>query len=114
MRQFNFYDHSKIILSSQGLLVTHLDKDYHARRFKLSEVMAIAMAPPSDYPDELKFNQRLVDKIKYCKEVLIGIKNASSGSAPVPDPQRLRLADTDAADEGSQPASGRSSKQSVR
>ena len=94
--------------------MTHLDKDYIQRRFSLSEVMEIALSPPAEDPDELKFNQRLVDKIKYCKEVLIGIKNASSGSTPVPDPQRLRLADTDAADEGSQPASGRSSKQSVR
>jgi hypothetical protein len=26
--QFNFYDHSKIILSAQGLLIAHIDKNY--------------------------------------------------------------------------------------
>ena len=28
-------------------------------------------------PDQLKFHQRLVEKLKYCKEVLVSIRNAS-------------------------------------
>ena len=72
--------------------------------------MAIALRAPAEDPEEQKFNQRLVDKIKYCKEVLNGIKNASSGSGSAQDPQR---AGRDA-DELGQLASGRSSKQSVR
>ena len=77
--QFNFYDHSKVILSSQGLLVTHIDKNYTLTRHSLAEVMARALRPPVADPDEAKFNQRLVDKLKYCKEVLVSIRNASQG-----------------------------------
>ncbi|EPS96158.1 hypothetical protein FOMPIDRAFT_152593 [Fomitopsis schrenkii] len=118
--QFNFYDHSKIILSSQGLLVTHLDKDYIQTRFTLSQVMEIAMGPPAEDPDQLKFNQRLIDKIKYCKEVLNGIKNASStsGSGSAHDEPRPRQTHGEEPDDlgvpGRQPVSSRSSKQSLR
>ncbi|EIN08263.1 Pkinase-domain-containing protein [Punctularia strigosozonata HHB-11173 SS5] len=76
--QFNFYDHSKIILSSQGLLVTHIDKNYNLTRQSLAEIMAGSLQPSSN-PDKAKFNQRLVDKLKYCKEVLLSIRQASSG-----------------------------------
>ncbi|KAF9007069.1 hypothetical protein BDQ17DRAFT_1324325 [Cyathus striatus] len=73
--QFNFYDHSKIILSSQGLLVTHIDKNYNMTRWTLTDVMTQALSGPSlDVdPDHAKFIQRLVDKLKYCKEVLVSI-----------------------------------------
>lgn len=30
-------------------------------------------------PEQAKFNQRLVDKLKYCKEVLVSIRTASAG-----------------------------------
>ncbi|TFK73378.1 Pkinase-domain-containing protein [Pluteus cervinus] len=77
--QFNFYDHSKVVLSSHGLLVTHIDKNYKMTRWSLSELMAISLRPPQDFDaDQLKFNQRLVDKLKYCKEVLVSIKTASA------------------------------------
>jgi hypothetical protein len=80
--QFNFYDHSKLILSSQGQLVTHIDKHYRMTRWKLRDIMSFALNPPSNADQEqLKFNQRLVDKLKYCKEVLASIKNASAGGA---------------------------------
>jgi len=75
--QFNFYDHSKIILSSAGLLVTHIDKNYNLTRWTLSEVMALSLAAPDADADKAKFQQRLVDKLKYCKEVLGSIMNAS-------------------------------------
>ncbi|KAI0063902.1 Pkinase-domain-containing protein [Artomyces pyxidatus] len=79
--QFNFYDHSKVILSSQGLFITHIDKNYVMTRWTLSEVMAQSLQPPSDDVDQAKFNQRLVDKLKYCKEVLLSIRNASANQA---------------------------------
>ncbi|KIJ59921.1 hypothetical protein HYDPIDRAFT_177620 [Hydnomerulius pinastri MD-312] len=79
--QFNFYDHSKVILSSHGLLVTHIDKNYKLTRYTLSEIMAQALLPPVSDPEEAKFNQRLVDKLKYCKEVLMSIRNASANQA---------------------------------
>jgi len=81
--QFNFYDHSKLILSTSGLLVTHIDKHYKMTRWPLREIMALSLHPPSD-SDAAKFNQKLVDKLKYCKEVLISIRTASS-STPAGD-----------------------------
>jgi len=83
--QFNFYDHSKVILSSHGLLVTHIDKNYKITRYTLSEIMAQALQPPVADPDQAKFNQRLVDKLKYCKEVLMSIRNASANQASTDD-----------------------------
>ncbi|EJF58353.1 Pkinase-domain-containing protein [Dichomitus squalens LYAD-421 SS1] len=75
--QFNFYDHSKVILSSHGLLVTHIDKNYNLTRHTLAEVMARSLRPPVADAEEAKFQQRLVDKLKYCKEVLLSIRAAS-------------------------------------
>ena len=80
-RQFNFYDHSKIILSSQGLAIAHIDKNYVLTRWTLSQVMARAHLPPSSDPEQAKLAQRLLDKLKYCKEVLLSIRNASSSAA---------------------------------
>lgn len=78
-----------MILSSRGLLVTHIDKNYHLTRWPLSEVIAASLryAEPRGTvgvaPEQVKFNQKLVDKLKYCKEILLSIKSATSGSAPV-------------------------------
>ncbi|KAI0247980.1 kinase-like domain-containing protein [Lactifluus subvellereus] len=79
--QFNFYDHSKIILSTQGLSIAHIDKNYVLTRWTLSQVMARALLPPSTDPEQAKFAQRLLDKLKYCKEVLLSIRNASTGAS---------------------------------
>ncbi|KAK2462634.1 hypothetical protein APHAL10511_005367 [Amanita phalloides] len=84
--QFNFGDHTKVILSSRGLLVTHIDKNYQLTRWPLSEVIATSLryAEPRGTvgvsAEQVKFNQRLVDKLKYCKEILLSIKSATSGS----------------------------------
>ncbi|KAI0296286.1 kinase-like domain-containing protein [Multifurca ochricompacta] len=78
--QFNFYDHSKVILSAQGLAIAHIDKNYVLTRRTLSQVMADALLPPSTDPEEAKFAQRLLDKLKYCKEVLLSIRNASASA----------------------------------
>ncbi|XP_006456153.1 hypothetical protein AGABI2DRAFT_188194 [Agaricus bisporus var. bisporus H97] len=79
--QFNFYDHSKLILSSHGLLVTHIDKNYNLTRHTLSDIMAQSLDARTSDPEQSKFNQKLVDKLKYCKEVLVSIREASAGVA---------------------------------
>ncbi|KAN0135902.1 Protein kinase-like domain containing protein [Lactarius tabidus] len=78
--QFNFYDHSKIILSAQGLSIAHIDKNYVLTRWTLSQVMARALLPPSSDPEQAKLAQRLLDKLKHCKEVLLSIRNASASA----------------------------------
>ena len=88
--QFNFYDHSKLILSSHGLLVTHIDKHYKMTRWTLSEIMAQSLSPPSNQDSEqAKFVQRLVDKLKYCKEVLVSIRTASASGGVVEESEAM-------------------------
>jgi hypothetical protein len=75
-------------LSSNGLSIIHIDKEYKMTRWSLRQVMKAAL---SGFPDmekkEAKFNTKLVDKLKYCKEVLTSIKMASGkgeeGEAPL-------------------------------
>ncbi|KAI0712771.1 kinase-like domain-containing protein [Cerioporus squamosus] len=97
--QFNFYDHSKLILSSQGLHITHIDKSYTLTRYTLAEVMATALQPPHPDPEQARFNQRLLAKLQYAKEVLTSIRNASQqngtseageSDAPAPAPGHAR------------------------
>ena len=44
-------------------------------------MMARALLPPSSGPEQANLAQRLLDKLKYCKEVLLSIRNASSSAA---------------------------------
>ncbi|GJJ15054.1 hypothetical protein Clacol_009329 [Clathrus columnatus] len=79
--QFNFYDHTKVIISSNGLLITHIDKNYNLSKWPLSELMTRALLPPHSDPVKAKLHQRLLDKLLYCKEVLTSIRNAENGGA---------------------------------
>lgn len=56
-------------------------------RWTLSDVMAQSLAAPSPHadPEQVKFIQRLVDKLKYCKEVLVSIKTAGATGNAVPE-----------------------------
>jgi len=58
-------------------------------RWTLSDVMSLSLAPPPSNTADLeafKFNQRLVDKLRYCREVLVSIRTASAaGGTGVPD-----------------------------
>ena len=49
--------------------------------------MAQSLAAPSSRadPEQVKFIQRLVDKLKYCKEVLVSIRTASATGSAVPE-----------------------------
>ena len=48
--------------------------------------MAQSLAPsPRADPEQVKFIQRLVDKLKYCKEVLVSIRTASATGSGVPE-----------------------------
>ncbi len=43
--------------------------------------MARALIPPSSDPEQAKFAQRLLDKLRYCKEVLLSIRSASASAS---------------------------------
>ena len=83
--QFNFYDHSKVVLSEHGLMVTHIDKTYKLRKFTLAEIMTSSLRPPVADAEEAKMNHRLLEKTKYCRDVLVTIVNAAQAqTSPVP------------------------------
>ncbi|KAH6908421.1 hypothetical protein BKA70DRAFT_1427019 [Coprinopsis sp. MPI-PUGE-AT-0042] len=87
----NSYNHLELILPSGGLLITHIDKSYNLTRWTLHDVMAISLTPTSDASeDERKFNQKLADKLQYCKEVLISIKTARGLLPPSRGKKRAR------------------------
>ncbi|KAL0959806.1 hypothetical protein HGRIS_011487 [Hohenbuehelia grisea] len=95
--QFNFYDHSKIILSSHGLMVTYIDKNYDMTRWTLAELMAINIkakrgATEGLDDDAIRANSRLIEKLKYCKEVLQSIRAASTGDGPGDAPSTAQTA----------------------
>ncbi|KAJ6599261.1 kinase-like domain-containing protein [Mycena vulgaris] len=76
--QFNFYDHSKVILSSHGLVVTHIDKNYCMTKWTLRQIVKLALNGQAGMDkEEAKLIQKLMEKLKYCKEVLTSIQAAS-------------------------------------
>lgn len=46
---------------------------------------SLAVPSPRADPEQVKFFQRLVDKLKYCKEVLVSIRTASATGSGVPE-----------------------------
>jgi len=69
--QFNYSDHTKIILSSTGRHVTYVDKTYNLHEYTLAQLMATAVAPLSTKTDEeVRTNERLLKRLRYCREVL--------------------------------------------
>ncbi|TIB01567.1 hypothetical protein E3P96_02363 [Wallemia ichthyophaga] len=63
--QFNFYDHTKMILSQGGCLVTYIDKDYALSRWTLDEILE----KQSKDEREKKKMEGILVKLKYCKDV---------------------------------------------
>ncbi|TIC32170.1 Pkinase-domain-containing protein [Wallemia mellicola] len=62
--QFNFYDHTKMILSMGGCLISYIDKDYALSRWTLDEIFQ----QDGDKEDKKKMEGILV-KLKYCRDV---------------------------------------------
>ncbi|EUC65454.1 Serine/Threonine kinase catalytic domain protein [Rhizoctonia solani AG-3 Rhs1AP] len=87
--QFNFYDHSKVILASQGHSITHIDKHYTITHYTLSGVMERVVAGRWADAAEKKFYDRLLSKLKYSRDVLQSIRrstaNAAAGGADAGD-----------------------------
>ncbi|KAG9119145.1 Cell cycle serine/threonine-protein kinase cdc5/MSD2 [Ceratobasidium sp. 392] len=83
--QFNFYDHSKVILGSQGHSITHIDKHYVVTHYTLSSVMTRVVSGRYADAAEKKFYEKLLGKLKYSRDVLQSIRrssaNANAGTA---------------------------------
>lgn len=86
--QFNFYDHTKVILSSSGLHITYIDKHHIRTSYALSTIMEESVNPTPDLPeDQRRIHGKLVSKLQYCKDVLQSIitHNRSKATAPGED-----------------------------
>lgn len=69
--------------------MTHIDKNSELTRWTLSDIILTSLRVAASNTvgfdqDTIKFNQKLVDKLKYCKEVLVSIRSASSGEGAPP------------------------------
>ncbi|KAG8747961.1 Cell cycle serine/threonine-protein kinase cdc5/MSD2 [Ceratobasidium sp. 428] len=78
--QFNFYDHSKIILASQGHSITHIDKHYVVTHHTLSAVMTHVVSGRYADAAEKKFYEKLLGKLKYSRDVLQSIRRSSANA----------------------------------
>lgn len=71
--------------------MTHIDKNYQLSRQPLSELMANSLRPPMN-AEQAKRNEKLVEKLRYCKEVLVSIRNASAQAQASPvEPEAAQL-----------------------
>lgn len=78
--QFNFYDHSKVILASSGHSITHIDKHYVVTHYTLSGVMARVVSGRYADSTEKKFYEKLLSKLKYSRDVLQSIRRSSTNA----------------------------------
>ncbi|KAF8317702.1 Pkinase-domain-containing protein [Clavulina sp. PMI_390] len=78
--QFNFFDHTKLIVANGGMDLLYIDKhgDHHVRSLTTVVEDAIASATLSD--EARKFNTKLLRKITFCKDLLAHILAHTHGS----------------------------------
>jgi hypothetical protein len=81
--QFNFYDHSKLILSSRGLVVTYINKDSQLSTWSLDELLR-----PEGLGHDRKVIDSIVKKVKYVKVLLGTIRSTSAAPAADADPMK--------------------------
>ncbi|EJU02268.1 Pkinase-domain-containing protein [Dacryopinax primogenitus] len=87
--QFNYSDHTKIILSYSGRYVTYVDKTYNLHEHTLAELMATAVAPPESKTDKnVRSNEQVLKRLRYCREVLNTMQrknlNGEEGNPQIP------------------------------
>ena len=69
------------------MAISHIDKHHNLTTWTLSEVMMIELRGVHSLdPETAKTHQRLLQKLKYCKEVMVSIRNESAlqGQAQLP------------------------------
>lgn len=68
--KFNFFDHTKLIISCHGLHILYIDKHSDRHLLTLSSVVEDTISASSLSDDARKFNSKLVRKITFCKDLL--------------------------------------------
>ncbi|ORY92413.1 hypothetical protein BCR35DRAFT_297802 [Leucosporidium creatinivorum] len=88
--QFNFYDHTKLLLTHSGTLLTFIDQHFHLTTYSLPELMLEAyrlgyFSPKAKVLDERKAKRLeqvrfLCGKLEYCRDVLRSLSLRKSSS----------------------------------
>ncbi|GAA5885683.1 hypothetical protein JCM6882_007526 [Rhodosporidiobolus microsporus] len=78
--QFNFYDHTKLILTSSGLTLTFISPSFTLTTYSLASLFRLAASlghysptppdPSSEEGKKLEEVRFLAEKVEYCREVL--------------------------------------------
>ncbi|KAK4684394.1 hypothetical protein P7C73_g5784, partial [Tremellales sp. Uapishka_1] len=80
--QFNFYDHSKLILSSGGLVVSLIDKHYVLRTWSLEALLRPQIAEQSEKARAR--HEKVLHKVQYARDVLVKIRSHASTKSTTP------------------------------
>ncbi|KAG1838246.1 hypothetical protein C8R48DRAFT_838656 [Suillus tomentosus] len=74
----HFNDSTTLTLSADKHHFDYISSRRHGPVYVSKNFSVTDGGPQKQDPEQAKFNQRLVDKFKYCKEVLTSIRNASA------------------------------------
>lgn len=82
--QFNFYDHSKVLLTEQGRVVSFIDEDFRLVTYGLASLVRLARADASSSSsssaqsaDEKERTKAMtvLAKVEYCRDVIRNLAN---------------------------------------
>jgi hypothetical protein len=84
VNKFNFFDHTKVIISERGSVLTFINQDQRLRTYSIASLMAEAHrlglyseVDPVGSDDKLAKKQEnmsfLISKLEYCRDVLKGL-----------------------------------------
>jgi hypothetical protein len=72
--QFNFYDHTKLIITALGQTLTFIDPSFTLTTYSLSQLFSLASHlghySSSSNSDKLERVRYLLGKVEYCRDVL--------------------------------------------
>ncbi|CDZ97711.1 pkinase-domain-containing protein [Phaffia rhodozyma] len=81
--QFNFYDHTKLVLSYKGLVVTYINKDYKLQTWSIEKLLR-----PDLVGDDKKTVDSVIKKLRYVRVLLTTIKTTASNVGDSQQEQR--------------------------
>ncbi|KAG8797390.1 Cell cycle serine/threonine-protein kinase cdc5/MSD2 [Serendipita sp. 398] len=92
--QFNFYDHTKLILHQRGHVVAYISKEDELQQFFLADIIV-----ESPNAEEQALREKLLLKLKYCRQVLreirkgeiVQVKTVGNASTPAGHPDGVGI-----------------------
>lgn len=92
--KFNFYDHTKLLLTENGTTITFIDKEFNLKTYSLLTLFHEASrldyyrASPNPNQDprrkvRLEGMKFLIEKLEYCRDVLKSLSTRKTASGTV-------------------------------